>query len=232
MTANMISRLRHGVLDLLFPPRCVGCQREGGLLCEICETELPRLMPPYCNICAQPSPDQVCARCAVSPLNIDGVRAPYLMEGAVREAVHSLKYRNLRAVAALLGRLLAAYLESYPLPGEVLVPVPLHPRRLRERGYNQVALLAKELGRRTGLPVAEDMLVRRRDTRPQVSVANREERVRNAEESFACGADVREVAVLLIDDVATTGSTLSACAAALKGSGAKSVWGLTLAREA
>ena len=107
------------------------------------------------------------------------------MEGTIREAIHGLKYRNLRAAAPTLGQLLAQWLESTSIPGEIIVAVPLHRRRLRDRGYNQSVLLAKEVGKRTGLPVMEEVLVRTRDTPPQVSLS-REERVRNVEGSFAC----------------------------------------------
>ena len=153
-----------------------------------------------------------------------------LMEGATREAIHNLKYRNLRSIAPTLGLLFARWLESNPVPGEVLVPVPLHRRRLRNRGYNQSALLAKEVGKRAGLPVRDDVLVRIRDTPPQVSLSH-EERLRNVAESFKCSGDVRGLKVILVDDVVTTGSTMSACASALMDGGAGSVWGLALARE-
>ena len=89
------------------------------------------------------------------------------MEGTIREAIHGLKYRNLRAAAPTLGQLLAQWLESTSIPGEIIVAVPLHRRRLRDRGYNQSVLLAKEVGKRTGLPVMEEVLVRTRDTPPR-----------------------------------------------------------------
>jgi len=90
----------------------------------------------------------------------------------MRKAIHQLKYQNLKAISPCLAELLADYLQSNSLPGEVLVPVPLHPRRLRERGYNQSSLLARELGKLTNLPVVEDCLVRVKEARPQVKAAN------------------------------------------------------------
>ena len=152
------------------------------------------------------------------------------MEGVVQGAVHSLKYRGIRAVSPELGQLLAEFLSSQPIPGEVIVPVPLHRRRLRSRGYNQSALLARDLGKLTGLPVNEGLVVRIKDTPPQVSLS-RQERVQNVEGSFQCVGDAVGQAVLLLDDVVTTGSTMSACSAALKEAGAVSVWGMALARE-
>jgi ComF family protein len=153
------------------------------------------------------------------------------MEGAIREAIHGFKYRGIRAAAPELGRLLANYLESSPLPGDVLVPVPLHRRRLRSRGYNQAALLARELGKLTGTPVNEKLLVRTNDTPPQVQTGGRLERARSVSGSFQCIGSADGLSVVLVDDVTTTGSTLSACASALKSAGAASVWGLALAKE-
>jgi len=153
------------------------------------------------------------------------------MGGALREAIYALKYRGLRAAAPQLGRLLAQHLAGHPIPGDVLVPVPLHPHRLRHRGYNQAALLTKEVARLTGLPMREYLLARRRDTPPQVGTATREQRRTNVLDSFAVTGDTQGLAVVLVDDVTTTGSTFSAAAAALKAAGVASVWGLALAKE-
>jgi len=150
----------------------------------------------------------------------------------MRQAIHKLKYNNLRILAAPLAQLLHDYLTDNPLLGEVLVPVPLHRKRLRERGYNQSGLLARELGRLANLPVDEDCLVRKRHACPQARTSTVEERRSNVAEAFtASGRRIRDKQVLLIDDVATSGATLDACAAVLKAAGAASVWGLALARE-
>ena len=130
-----------------------------------------------------------------------------------------------------MGRLLAEFLDSHRVPGEVIVPVPLHSRRLRQRGYNQAALLARQLARVTGLVLNEGLLVRTTDTLPQVETSSRSQRRDNAQGNFRCEQDVSGLKAILVDDVATTGSTLSACAAALKSAGAATVWGLVLARE-
>jgi competence protein ComFC len=128
--------------------------------------------------------------------------------------------------------LMREYLEVVPIPGEILVPVPLHRRRLKERGYNQSALLAHELGRLVNLSVLENSLVRQQDTPPQARTTSAEERRRNVAEAFTC-VDLRLKGkkVILIDDVATTGATLEAAAKALRNAGTSSVWALTLARE-
>jgi ComF family protein len=127
---------------------------------------------------------------------------------------------------------LSDYLAKNTLPVEVLVPVPLHRRRLRERGYNQSRLLALELAKLSGLPLVDDCLVRELYTTPQARTKNVAERRANVAEAFACRHRRLEgKKVLLIDDVATSGATLDAGARALKESGASSVWGLVLAKE-
>ena len=156
------------------------------------------------------------------------------MEGAAREAVHRLKYGNLRAIAPLLGGLLADFLTERGISGDILVPVPLHHRRERQRGYNQATLLARHAGERLGLPVEADALSRRRDTPSQTRRSQAEDRRANVQGSFHCPRPemVKGLDVLLVDDVCTTGATLEACAVALKDAGAASVTGVTLAREA
>ena len=150
----------------------------------------------------------------------------------MREAIHQLKYRNLRALAVPLAKLLQDYLITDPMPAEVLVPVPLHQKRLRERGYNQSSLLARQLGKLANLPVVDDCLIRQRHAPPQARTSTVEERQSNVTDAFACrNHRLRDKQVLLIDDVSTSGATLDACAAALKAAGATSVWGLVMARE-
>jgi ComF family protein len=138
----------------------------------------------------------------------------------------------LKAISPCLAELLADYLKKNPLPGEALVSVPLHPRRLRERGYNQSILLAGELGKRIGLPVIEDCLIRVKQAQPQVRAGDVEERWRNVADAFMCRDErISGKQIILIDDVCTSGATLESCAATLKNKRATSVWGLTLARE-
>ena len=205
----------------------------GGFLCESCRSSLPAVKPPLCPRCGLPeSTNEVCAGCGDHPGALDGMFSPYRFEGVVRQAVHQLKYRNLRALAGPLADLMADHLEDGGATGSVLVPVPLHRRRLRERGYNQSALLARRLGERTGIPVSGDCLERLRRTPPQARTASVRERRENVAGVFACrDRRLRGERVLLVDDVATSGATMEACAVALKEAGAAFVQGLTLARE-
>jgi ComF family protein len=228
-----LTKLKGIALDLLFPRWCVGCGKEGDFLCSDCFRSLARIMPPLCPRCGRPQLNAVlCPVCVGWPASIDGIRAPFKFDGAIRQAIHELKYNNLRAIAPLLGKWLGDYLAANPLPAEVLVPVPLHRKRLRERGYNQSRLLALELAKLSGLPLVEDCLVRKNYGTPQARTLNVEERRANVADAFSCRDHrLKDKPVLLIDDVATSGATLDACARALKESGAGSVWGLVLAKE-
>jgi ComF family protein len=150
-----------------------------------------------------------------------------------RDAVHALKYNYLSALAQPMAQLMARYVEEEEaVAADVFVAVPLYARRQRLRGYNQSALLARELSRLCGLPLTQRGLARRRNTPPQARSADAEARKRNVTDAFV--ADRRWVEgkrILLIDDVMTTGATLDACASALRRAGAASVWALTFARE-
>ena len=190
-------------------------------------------MPPLCPKCGRPQTSgMLCPGCTGWQAEIDGIRSPFRFDGAMRQAIHQLKYRNLRALAVPLAELLNDYLVANPVPGDILVPVPLHKKRLRERGYNQSSLLAKELGKLNGLPVVDDCLIRQRHALPQARTSTVDERRSNVADAFTCRDNKPQgKQVVLIDDVSTSGATFDACAAALKAAGATSVWGLALARE-
>ena len=228
-----LKELKGAALDFLFPRFCVGCGKEGDFICDSCQASLVRIEAPACPQCGKPQTDSIlCSNCIDWKADIDAIRSPFRFEGVIRKAVHEFKYRNLRAIAGQLAHFLGDYLTENPIPYEVLVPVPLHDKRLKERGYNQSALLAKELSRLTGFPVNETCLVRNVYNVPQAKTRNVEERKQNVIGIFSVvNDDLLEKKVLLIDDVTTSGATLNACASPLKKTGAASVWGLTLARE-
>jgi len=228
-----VAKLGGMALNLLFPQRCIECGKEGDLICHSCRSSLPRVMAPLCPKCGRPQPSGIlCPSCVSWRAEIDGIRAPFRFEGVMRQAIYQLKYRNLRALAAPLAQMLNDYFITNPMSGEVLVAVPLHRKRLRERGYNQASLLARELGKLTSLPVVDDCLIRKRHAPPQARTSTVDERHSNVAGAFVAGDQrLRDKQVLLIDDVSTSGATLDACAAALKVAGVTSVWGLVLARE-
>ena len=225
-----VASAARAAVELVLPAKCAVCGREGDFVCAACEAALPELHRPYCRLCASPGAASPCSSCLAWPPAYDRIEAPYLMDGGVRDIVFELKYRGIRALAPDMGELLARHLESTRLAADLIVPVPLHGRRERERGYNQARLLARELGSRTGIPVAPG-LRRTRDTPPQVDMTGPEKRRGNIEGAFECVADVQGRRVLLVDDVVTTGSTMGACAAPLKAAGASKVWGLAFARQ-
>ena len=228
-----ITKLQRAALDLFFPPWCIGCGREGGYVCNVCARQLPYIFPPVCDICGRPlTIDNTCPGCIGPQAEIDGIRAPFLFGGVIREAVHQLKYNNLRAIAPLLAGYLHDFLSENPMPGDVIVPVPVHKKRERERGYNQSALIARELSRITNLPLIENSLIREINTPPQVRTVSAFERHQNITNAFACvDKQLENRHVMLIDDVSTSGATLNACARTLKAAGVTSVWGLTIALE-
>ena len=232
--SSPLTRFWQGILDLVFPPHCVGCQRPGVWFCDACLLKVQPLSPPTCRLCDDPrlpgEGGDLCRACLRAPLRIDGIRSVSLHQGTLRHAVHNLKYRRQRDLAAPLGRLLRDYLLAHSLPADILVPVPLHPSRLRQRGFNQSVLLAGAVATES-LPVVDGCLQRVRSTQAQMTLG-REARRRNVAGAFACQDErMRGRRVLLIDDVCTTGATLEACAIGLRQGGAVSVWALTLTRE-
>jgi ComF family protein len=203
---------------LLFPPRCVDCRARGHWLCPDCIDQILFFEPPWPQILDEVWP-------------LQDVRVAAHLWGPLRQAIHSFKYGGLRALAGILGEILFDCWDTEPWPVDVIVPVPLHPSRLRERGYNQSALLAHELSRRTELPVVEGVLLRITPTRPQVGL-DAAERAENVRDAFRCRDEsLRDLQVLLVDDVLTTGATLRACGQALLQGNAGTVWALALAHD-
>ncbi|MGQ9457570.1 MAG: ComF family protein [Anaerolineae bacterium] len=224
--------LGRAFLDLFFPPRCGGCGAVGSWFCRRCWSALSWVVPPVCGRCGMPIPRPgLCPTCAALPSSSIHIRSATYFEGPVRQAVHRLKYAGRRPLASPLAQVLHQMWCEQGLQAEVLVPVPLHAERERERGFNQAALLARELGRLTGIPVDGESLQRVRATPPQVGLS-REERQRNMARAFRCreGA-VQGKRVALVDDVCTTGATLYAAGQALLEGGAVEIWAVTVARS-
>src|SRR5215212_6638333 len=220
-------------LDLLYPPRCAVCGSNGSLLCDACLAGLPRTVGHRCDLCWLPVRDGIaCHACAAHPLVLQHLRSALRYDGQVRHLVRAFKFAGQSSLAPPLAKALLETYETQGLRGDVIVPVPLTGLGKRLRGYNQAALLANELSRATGVPCVE-ALSRTRSVKEQARTASAEERRRNVIGAFAVRKRdaVAGKAVLLIDDVATTGATLDACARELLAAGASSVSALTLARE-
>ena len=231
-TKTWPERLWLQALDILFPIRCLGCATPGRFICAPCTDRLPALEEPFCDICAQPGADGVCAWCLDNEPEIDEIHAPYLYlpSSPIRKAVTMLKYGGIKALAPELADLLARFLRDSPTDFDCVVPIISHPRRVRKRGYSQAALIAAALGDRLETPMLEDALSRVRDAPSQLTTPSREARWRNVRGSFVCPQDMSGLTILLVDDLVTTGSTAAACAAALKDAGALNVSAIAIAR--
>jgi ComF family protein len=212
--------------ELLYPRRCAACRRRGEWLCEACVGRCVPHGDGCCPRCGSRPFGSTCATCSRRIRHLDGLRAAYTYSGPVRDLVHSFKYDGLHAAAGWMASQMPV---DWLPPGAVLVPVPLHPARQKERGYNQSELLARALGKRAGLPTV-DALERVRRTPPQAhqDAAGRWLNIRDAFEAQR-GIGPARVAVL-VDDVCTTGATLEECAWVLVSAGAERVVGLVFAR--
>lgn len=226
------------LLDALFPLRCFGCGKYDEWLCTECVAKVSVLAAQSCPYCQKlETPDgRTCHACRRADALEGILGATSYKEKEIRKSVHAFKYGGARFLYAPLAQICLRALQSseVPLP-DLVVPVPLHPKRLRLRGFNQSALLALEISaglEMGGFPARFCEPLRRiRNTRAQM-LLGREERLGNVEGAFVCAdADaVRGRHILLVDDVATTGATLFACTKELKLAGAKTVWAVVVGR--
>ncbi|WP_210414063.1 ComF family protein [Luteithermobacter gelatinilyticus] len=231
------------LLDLVLPPRCLACGglvQEAARLCAVCWGRLDFLTDPCCACCGYPFDLRhdgrtqmiLCGVCQSRPRRFDRARSALRYDAASRPLVLAFKHGDRTDYAPYFADLLWQAGGALLADCDLILPVPLHPRRLRKRRYNQAALLSAMLSRKSGVPHDPLLVRRRRHTPPQQG--NLAARVRNVRGAFILKASAREAvaekAVLLIDDVFTTGATLEACAAVLKKAGAQRVDGLTLCR--
>jgi competence protein ComFC len=241
MIALRTFELLEAAASLLYPPACTLCggkTRAGEYLCEQCEAKATRIVAPFCQQCSEPFEGAItsaftCANCAHRSIYFDAAVAAYRGRGVVRQIIHDFKYGRQAHLRHIVARWLCEALDDERLRGrqfDLIVPVPLHPTRQRERGFNQADLLAKLLSARISIP-CKPVLERIRYTTTQTAL-DRTERMENLHNAFRLrkNTDVRGLRVLLIDDVLTTGSTLSECARVLKRAGATSVHAAMAAR--
>ena len=227
--------------SLFYPAACVVCSgnvERPEYLCGNCRGRAPRITSPFCAKCSEPFSGAItqtfsCANCEHRILHFDSAIAAYRSRGVVRKLVHAFKYGRQRHLRHPLAEWLGETMRDPRLRDrrfDMIVPVPLHPARERERGFNQATLLAELLARQVAVPL-RPALERIRYTRTQTAY-DRAERMENLHDAFRLrkNMNVRQLHVLLIDDVLTTGSTLSECARVLKEAGAISVYAATPAR--
>lgn len=216
--------------DLFYPQRCVGCERRASdVLCRGCFDALPTIGRPVCARCGMPTAFETfaCEECKNVDFGFDGARAALRYEGVGKEIVHSLKYGGYTTLVERLAAPLMAEVVDRKRRFDAVVPVPLHRSRLRRRGFNQAELLARGVARRLEAPVSAKLEAVRR-TRDQVELSAGERRA-NVEGAFSARARVRGT-ILLVDDVFTTGATMSSCANTLVRAGADEVHALSLCR--
>lgn len=229
------------VVDLFYPRHCAGCQKalsnlqEREFLCHDCWDELEPIIEQHCQVCSYQfasSHAQVCSNCAEREIHFVAAVAPFHYRGLTRELLARYKYGRDQSLKPLLKKLIVMALDDERLKNisfSAVVPIPLHGLRERERGFNQALPLAKEIARQKNLPLQP--LVKRVTATSFQAGFNREKRLKNLENAFALRRPLQlHGNYLLVDDVLTTGTTLSECAKVLLEGGASGVWGVTLAR--
>jgi competence protein ComFC len=241
MNAATATESLRGLVSLFYPAACDLCGRpvpRDDYLCDTCEEKAPRIVPPFCAKCSEPFPGAInqeftCANCSHRTLDFDAAVSAYRSRGVVRVVMLKFKYGGQLHLRHTIGRWLLKALSDDRIRDrifDIIVPVPLHPARLRERGFNQAELLARILSVYTRVRL-QSALERIRYTTTQTAF-DRIERMENLRDAFRLRKNlgVRDSRVLLVDDVLTTGSTLSECARTLREAGAQSVYAVTAAR--
>jgi ComF family protein len=238
-----VKEILTGVTDLIFPPLCITC---GAVLeehtplpfCPPCAAGIHFIRPPLCPRCGIPfssaeGEDHLCGECLATERPFAVARAVGLYEKTLLTAIHLFKYRGRIGMGEILGRIMADFAGGQwdMTVFSLIIPVPLHRKRLRERGFNQAVILAREIAKRFSLPLDVMTLRREHFTAPQVGLG-REERSANVRKAFAVRKPEKIAGrrILLVDDVTTTGSTLTECASVLMKANAEAVAILTLAR--
>lgn len=234
---NHVLSGRDFFLDLLFPLYCCHCGQEGTRICPDCLASIQSARADLCPDCRNIESDGFCAICHEKHFIADLWISTDYDDQRIMKLIKDYKYAFSAELSLTLAKLMLSSLDNIKRADHViatkplLIPIPLHPKRLRMRGFNQSALLAKELSQALGLPIATDELVRKRETRSQARLA-REERLENVKDAFLWqGDDLTDKTIILIDDVASTGATLDNCAKTLLAHNAKEVIGWVLAKN-
>ncbi len=236
-------------IDIIYPPRCHTCQKflwkeraekdqQELLFCQPCFDGFSEITSPLCPVCGRPfgsgiEDDHLCEDCLRKRPLYDRAGAPYLYNGGLMTAIHQFKYRGKGYLVNSLGPLLTSFAKKWLKKKNncLMMPVPLHPKRLRERGFNQSLLLARYMASLLGTELDFLSLRRIRYTLPQTGL-KRDERRKNVRRAFELidKQAAKDRTIILVDDVATTGNTLNECARVLRRSGAKKVFCLVLAK--
>ena len=229
------------IKDLIFPKKCLGCGRWGDYFCSDCLNYVLLKNSRICPVCSKSSFGGKTHPGCQKALGLDGLTSVFSYQGILEKAIKKLKYRFVSSLAKDLVELFLSiagedrYFVNFVNQGKVvLVPVPLHPRRFRWRGFNQANLLGAMIASNLGITFLPDFLKRTRRTKPQTKLKGKE-RLRNVKGALVFNKQldswpIEQFSTLIFDDVLTTGATLRECCKVLKRKGVKKVWGLTLAR--
>jgi len=233
------------IVDCIFPPLCHYCHEllhdsRKIRLCDGCLAGVVPLEAPLCPLCGHPflhgnCSDHLCGACTLARPAFDAARGALVFDGAVRELIHQFKYSGKTMLRRPLALYAADHLDRFVRESgpDMIIPVPLHKKRLRQRGFNQAILLGEIFAKKWELPLLRNTLRRVRWTEPQVNLSAAE-RLENVKGAFAVSGspDLSGRRILLVDDVYTTGSTVKECAKILKQAGAEAVIAVTVARAA
>ncbi|MEK7543603.1 MAG: ComF family protein [Patescibacteria group bacterium] len=226
------------ILDLIFPKRCLTCWRFGKYFCNRCAS-IVRVIgasETICPICERPAIGGLTHPRCQSKYSLDGLTSIFRYDGIIKKAVKTLKYRRVTDLVKEFVSLIPAsfFNEATKLRinEATLIPIPLHPSRFRDRGFNQAEVLGRLLADQLHIPMRVDILRRVKATTPQVEMKDRRERLRNMKDVFSYNHPTIKPSsyVILFDDVFTTGATMRAAAETLKRAGARFVWAVTMAR--
>ncbi len=235
--AELARETWNGLLDLVYPPKCLVCERLGPeIVCGRCRAGFRGMEPPICPRCGSMTGRLACKDCAQGlPKHVRRARSAGQFEGPLRDAILKLKYGGRLKLADPLAEFLIDYMQERPFGRakiDLLVPVPLHPSRMREREFNQSALIARKMSAALGIPTSEAAVARVRKTRAQAGL-HAKQRIKNMQGAFAVVDPVmlRGQTVLLVDDVITTTSTVDACAEVILAAGAEAVYAVSVARD-
>lgn len=217
-------------LDLLFPPLCGGCGKVGSRWCKACQGKVKIIFGNVCNKCGLPQEKPgTCRVCLADMPHFLSLRAWAVFEGPVQSALHKLKYRRDLSLGDAIAASMIPFVRSLNWDIDLVTSIPLGRQRIKERGYNQVEMIARPLALGLEMNYSADVLERRKETRTQVGLSRTERRV-NVEDVFWADTKVRGKSILVMDDVSTTGATLSSAARTFYNAGAKHVYALTVAR--
>jgi len=229
------------ILDLLFPKFCLFCGRENTYLCPDCFSQIKTYATPFCPYCGSRSPEgTICPSCK-KYLTGFVAAGPY-KDKRLKEVIETFKYKFVKELATPLALLIFKFLkenqqvEFFKNPlNFLIVPIPLHKRRQRERGFNQAEEIGKQLSPLLKIPIKTDILLRRKNTKPQVKL-KKEERKENIKDAFIINpkidiSSLKDKKIILLDDVFTSGSTMEEAAKVLRDRGIKQIWALAVAKE-